>query len=273
MLSHPSPKWIDTHNHLHDPRIGKIDRSLVDALKKAGVGYVVVNGTSENDWPAVAELARRFPDFVWPSFGLHPWHSSRCSQRWHTSLTRYLEEFPRAGIGEMGLDRWMANPNLEEQRRQFIAQWELAVQWERPISLHCLKAWDELFALWADLPPYPGRVLIHGFTGSREIARRLWHREYLLGFGGGALLPKKVATREAFREAPAEALLLETDAPDMAAPEGMRTHFFSDRTLNHPGNLVSYGNALAELRGQASETLRLQLHNNTLRWLGIKHGP
>ena len=116
----------DAHNHLQDARLApQLDRVIAD-LQAAGVTRCVVNGTCEADWPDVASLARRFPDLVHPSFGLHPWRARERSPDWLPGLRDYLDEFPRAGIGECGLDRWIENHDLDDQREVFLAQMALA---------------------------------------------------------------------------------------------------------------------------------------------------
>ena len=56
----PTP-LCDAHNHLHDPRFGGRQDEIVAAMRDAGVTACVANGTREDDWPAVAALAERFP--------------------------------------------------------------------------------------------------------------------------------------------------------------------------------------------------------------------
>ena len=81
----------DAHNHLHDPRFGGRQAELVAAMRDAGINRCVVNGTRPDDWPAVARLADRFPDFVVPAFGLHPWHAGDPPGDWLESLAGWLD--------------------------------------------------------------------------------------------------------------------------------------------------------------------------------------
>ncbi len=70
--SSPPVPLFDSHLHLQDPRIAGRADEIVSAMRDAGITGCVVNGTSEQDWPAVADLAQRFPGFIHPAFGLHP---------------------------------------------------------------------------------------------------------------------------------------------------------------------------------------------------------
>ena len=62
----------DAHNHRQDERLDPWREQILPMLPQSGLGEMIVNGSSEEDWPAVAELARR-PTWIRPAFGLHPW--------------------------------------------------------------------------------------------------------------------------------------------------------------------------------------------------------
>lgn len=98
--------FYDAHNHLQDDRLRPHWERIAADREAAGIGAMVVNGTCKDDWPVVAELARRFP-WVRPSYGLHPWDVGNASPGWRDALQRQLDADPRAGVGEIGLDRWI----------------------------------------------------------------------------------------------------------------------------------------------------------------------
>ena len=260
--------WIDAHNHLQDPRQAAPADEIVAAMRAVGIDGCVVNGSSPDDWEAVAELARRFPEFVRPAFGLHPWQVREAAAGWKDDLLARLAACPGAGVGEIGLDRWIADPQIERQVEAFRWQGEQAVAGDRPVSVHCLKAWGPLFDQLASLPPHPGRVLVHGFGGSAEVAARLVKQGCYLGFNGYFLRPGKEHVAAVFATLPADHLLVESDAPDMAPPAEWRTHAFADARLNHPANLARVAGELARLRGVDAEALAATLAANTRQWLG-----
>lgn len=260
--------WIDSHNHLHDPRLPALDAEGIADLRALGIERAVVNGTCEADWPLVSALAKKFPDFVIPCFGLHPWHIADRSPSWLEILATFLQEHPGCPVGEIGLDRWVSGHDVGAQREVLLEQAELASNLDRPITIHCLKAWEDLAGLWPELPRRPGRCLLHGFTGGSELAGVWIKNGCLLGFGGHALHPSKTAAREAFTRMAVENILIETDAPDMAAPEELRTHHLPDRKVHHPGNLRRYAEILAGWRGLTPDCLAASLAKNSRNWLG-----
>ena len=269
--------WFDAHNHLHDPRFPAWKEEDIAAWRALGIDGAVVNATREEDWPDVAALARRFPDFILPAFGCHPWHAASCRPGWDERLEIQLRGFPGAPVGEIGFDRWLPGHDIALQRAVFTRQWEIAARLDRAVSIHCLRAWDDLFAFLPKSPKERRRVLIHGFSGPPEIAARLAASGCFLGFGGYVLHPRKARALGAFAAIPEENLLLETDAPDMAAPPEHQTHHIdSGGTTNHPANLVANARALARLRGLSETALSSILTRNLRTWLlgsaGISDG-
>ena len=107
-------KLYDAHNHLQDERLQPWIDGILRTLPDLGIVCAVVNGTSEADWEQVARLARQHC-WIKPAFGLHPWFVKNRTPRWRDTLQRYLEEFPAAAVGEIGLDRWIADPDIQAQ--------------------------------------------------------------------------------------------------------------------------------------------------------------
>jgi TatD DNase family protein len=256
--------WIDAHNHLHDPRLGAAG-PLVCAMQAAGIRHCVVNATREADWAAVETLATAWPDFITPAFGIHPWHAHTAAGGWQERLAALLEKHPQATIGECGLDRWIECPALEVQRPVFVAQLDLARQLDRPVTIHCLKAWGPLMEVLSQNPP--PRMLLHSFGGSWETARELTRLGAWFSFSGHFLHPRKAAVLDVFRKLPRERILVETDAPDMLPPPAQITHPLPD-PLNHPANLPAIACALSAALGIDPEVFAARARSNTHAWLG-----
>ena len=188
--------WTDVHNHLHDARLGS-PGPVVAAMRTAGIARCVVNATRENDWPAVATLALTDAELLVPAFAIHPWHAHTAADGWPERLAGLLAKHPRAGIGEGGLDKWIATPSLEIQQPVFREHLRLAREMNRPVTIHCLKAWGVLIDMLSELPP--PRFLLHSFGGSLETARRLIPLGAWFSISGHFLHPRKAAALEVFR--------------------------------------------------------------------------
>lgn len=261
----------DSHNHLQrfaDPA------RIIREMQAAGIAGCVVNGTGEDDWEAVADLAESFPDFVTPAFGLHPWKAHLRSESWLATLEAYLDRFPTASIGECGLDGWVAEPSPAIQREVFLPQLALARERRLPLTIHALKAWEPLFDAFAAEPP-PEKFLLHSFGGSPELVKRLSATGAFFSFSGHFLHPRKSKVLEAFKSVPEDRLLLETDAPDMLPPVEFIDHPMPDEQ-NHPANLPRIAAGLAaalEMSPGNLEEITAANHAGFFGGLAIKDSP
>jgi len=255
--------WSDAHNHLHDTRLGD-PPPVIAAMREAGIARCVVNATCEADWPQVEALAVDHPDFVLPAFGIHPWKAHTATEGWENRLRELLERHPHASLGECGLDRWIDSPGLDTQMPVFDAQIRLARELDRPLTIHCLKAWQALFDAFDREAP-PKRFLLHSFNGSIEVARRLLPLGAYFSFSGYFLHDRKTAVVETFRQLPPDRVLLETDAPDMLPTAGQIRHPLPNE-LNHPANLPAIAEAYAERIGSDLKELAERNEENFARF-------
>lgn len=258
--------WTDAHNHLHDPRLGGDPRTTLAQMQAAGVRRCVVNATREEDWHPVAELARDFPDTVIPAFGIHPWQAHTAESGWETRLESLLRKFPHSTIGECGLDRWVTHPAMEIQMPVLLAQLRIARSLDRPLTIHCLRAWDALFHA-LEIEAAPPRFLLHSFGGSAETAQRLAKLGAFFSISGHFLLPRKAAAWSTLRQLPADRILIETDAPDMAPPPDLQSHPLANGA-NHPANLPLVAAETARRLGMSTMDFARTTSANTNRWLG-----
>lgn len=224
----------DAHNHLHDERLAGSVEAIVAELPTLGLHRCVVNGTCEKDWLEVEALGRRF-SWIIPAFGLHPWFIKERSTNWFDTLRRFLDANPRAGIGEIGLDRWIRDYDIAGQEKVFTAQLQLAAERNISASIHCLKAWGHLDdVLKTHSRPARG-FLLHSYGGSAEMIAPLAKLGARFSISGYFAHERKSAQREVFKKIPFDRLLVETDAPDMLPPPDLVA--FPNADLNDPRNL------------------------------------
>lgn len=240
---------FDSHNHLQSEKFGKPVAKLLEEMKAEGISGCVVNATREDDWEKVAGLAREFPDHVFPAYGIHPWFAHTVEEGWEGRLREMLDADPRATVGEIGVDGWVDSPSMKVQREVFVKQVTIAAQTGRVMTVHCLKAWEELFSVMDEVPEWPEKFLMHSFGGSFEIAERLLKKGAYFSFSGYFLHERKRKVLEVFKKLPQDRILLETDAPEMISPEGL-VKFPLGEGINHPANLAVIAETFAEEVGQ-----------------------
>jgi TatD DNase family protein len=192
--------------------------------------------------------------------GIHPWYIDE-----HTTddLQQLRDHFavtnePCVGVGECGLDRLRGS--LREQMPWFEAQVEIAADYNRTLVIHSVKTHDEVVEV-LKASNWTGRALIHGFSGSYQQATKLIDLGCMLGVGGVITHASGGKTRDTLMRVPASALVLETDAPDMA-PAGVK------KGENSPQHLPAILRELALLRGVAESELAAVLFENSCRLYG-----
>jgi TatD DNase family protein len=241
----------DAHNHLQDDRLDPWRDDIIAMLPQTGLAEMIVNGSGEDDWPAVAELARQHA-WVRPAFGLHPWYVKERTPQWATTLRQFLVDHPHAVVGEIGLDRWIENPDIEAQLECFRTQLALAVELDRPATIHCLRAFGLLEETLRSTPLPRRGFLLHSYGGPAEMIPSFVKLGAYFSISPYFDHPRKAAQFAVFKAVPLDRLLTETDAPDMWPPEEMNPHPLhttDGKAINHPANLsVSY-ELLAHLHG------------------------
>jgi len=240
-------KLFDAHNHVQDDRLSPELENVMRRAREAGVAAMGVKGCCEADWLRVIRIMDSY-EGIYPSFGLHPWFIADRSGQWLQRLEELLIQYPRAGVGEIGIDHKVEHGNAEDQESVFLAQLELAKRLERPVSIHCRNAWGRLIELLDEFGELPRGMLIHCFGGSAEVAMELVRRGAYISFSGSITRPNNRKAGPAIRAVPADRILIETDAPDILP-------FTAEGTLNEPANLVYVLAKAAELRGVAEAEL------------------
>jgi TatD DNase family protein len=265
----PQPRLYDAHNHLQDKRF-EDPHSLWKILEQENIQKIVVNGSCEEDWSDVLNLASGHPQVI-PSFGYHPWYINERSADWKSALSRFLSETPSA-IGEIGLDRWIKDYDLPQQEEVFVWQLRLAAERNLPASIHCLEAWGKLLDLLRRGPRPQCGFVLHSFGGPQQMIDPLADLGAYFSLPGYFAHERKGRQREAFRHVPVDRLLIETDAPDQPLPPKLERYRLRDsaggKPLNHPGNLAAVYEFAAGLLNQPLEKLAATVERNFLKLFG-----
>ncbi|MBN1531157.1 MAG: TatD family hydrolase [Spirochaetes bacterium] len=251
---------VDAHCHL-DRRelLDELDSVLREA-DDAGVVAMVTASVEPHLWTLTRDLAAGRTNVLF-SIGMHPWIASPLEPRYLDILTK-ARDFGAAAIGEIGLDRMIDSPSLEEQVPIFETQLAVARETNMPVVIHVRRAFGELHRSLkrVGLPAAGG--YIHNFTGSAELARDL-SRFGLCFSMGGVLTYGRNGRRDALvRYVYPDRLLLETDAPDIL-PLPHRG------VPNRPAYIVHALHAASEILGVPEEEVAKYTTRNACRVLGL----
>ncbi len=257
---------IDAHLHLQDCGNKTDALEILSQLRGIGVTCLMVNGTSPHDWNAVSDLATESPEVV-PAFGVHPWKVAGVSNEWEAQLSSLLTAFPDAGVGEVGLDKWIPDCDLPLQRDLFLRQLALAHRFKRPVTVHCLQAWGSLLDCLEEgsmsLP-----FLLHSYSGPREMVKEWVNRGAYFSISGYFFRQEKFSKLEVFESIPEDRLLLETDAPEMAFSEG-EARYIRKGMKNHPANIELVYERYAEWSGRTLPEVVKMMDGNFRRFRDV----
>lgn len=212
--------FIDTHIHLDAEEFDDDRDEVVARAKETGVGAVFVPAINLPTVTAALNVCRRYPGYAYPMIGLHP---EDVKADWQDTLEKmkqlYTDEF--IAVGEVGLDYYWSREFENEQLLAFEQQIQWAIEWKKPLMIHCRKAQNEMVKL---MRKYEGRMhggVFHCFTGNeKEAAELLQFEGFAIGIGG-VLTFKKSNLPEVVPTIPMDRIVIETDAPYMA-PTPMR---------------------------------------------------
>lgn len=252
-------RLYDAHCHFDFPVFDGHRADILAACQRAGVERLVIAGVRRQDWSRVMATAAQSPRLYY-CLGIHPWWAEAHSDSDLSQLERQLQQHERkcVALGECGLDALKGE--LATQEPVFVEQVRMAGRLGLPLVVHSVKAHDRVGAILRR-ERFFGPVLIHGFSGSWQQATHLLDAGAFLGIGGVITHERARKTREVVARLPLAALVLETDAPDMA-PAGIA------RGENSPENARLVFDSLCELRPEAPEILIQALWDNAGRLFG-----
>ncbi|HWI80827.1 TatD family hydrolase [Ramlibacter sp.] len=251
--------WIDTHCHLDAAEFAS-DRDAVRSSARAnGVVHCVLPAVDIDSFRAVRELAARHGDSY--ALGIHPLATGRADfedlDRLDQALTECRHDPRLVAVGEIGLDFFDAGPDPRRQERFLAEQLRLARRHGLPVILHVRRSADGLLKQLRRERVAGG--IAHAFNGSRQQADEFVRLGLCLGFGGTVTYERAQQIRRLAALLPLQALVLETDAPDMPPQWLYRTAAQradgAPQGRNEPAELPRIGQALAALRGIAPEEL------------------
>jgi TatD DNase family protein len=253
-------RLLDSHVHLLDKRFAGRLESVLERAAQAGVERMFCNSTQESEWQEILNLSKTAPA-VLPFLGIHPWFVDTVTEGWEKRLDDLLATH-RAGVGETGLDK-KCGVRQDLQEEVFLIQLRLALKHDLPLVIHCLHRWGRLIELLESHLKGNLKVplMIHSFSGSVEIMRRLVHLGCFISYSMRLTDTSQGHLRNTFKATPLERILIETDAPDQ-----LNVHLLALKNEKSAGNEPSYIRELsafaADLREMNTSEFCAQIWKN-----------
>jgi len=239
--------WIDTHCHLDAHEFG--NESVAQAVRAAGegVGMIVIPAVDKANFAIVSQLAASIDNGCY-ALGIHPIyvpHAQEDDLRVLREQVAVAMDDPRfVALGEIGLDFFipmLTQPAMREKQVFFFReQLKIAREFGLPVLMHVRRSQDVILKHLRQIAPAGG--IAHAFNGSEQQAKTYIDLGFKLGFGGAMTFTRALQIRRLAADLPLEAIVLETDAPDIS-PSWVHPG------RNSPDQIPRIGAVLAELRG------------------------
>ena len=259
------PAWIDTHCHLDASAFDDDRDEVVGRAREAGVAQMVLPAIHAGNFNAVRDLAHRHG--LAYALGIHPLYVDGVPDGelglLRDALERWRDDPRLVAVGEIGLDHFVPAADPGRHERFYAEQLRLAREFGLPAIVHVRRSAD---ALLKHLRRHPVGGIVHAFNGSEQQALAFVNLGLRLGFGGAMTFDRALQIRRLAQGLPAEALVVETDAPDIPPHWLYRTaaqRAAGEQARNEPAELPRIAAVLAGLRGWSVEKTAEMVRANT----------
>lgn len=244
---------VDTHGHAHLQRENDDDSEYHDKDDTPSSNDIIISLTcavSPSDWEDCLKYAAQYKHRR-AAIGVHPWYlnelldvsshddsTPQLNATWLSDMELLLQQHPGCMVGEVGLCKMARfvrthaggkTKALQMQREVLEQQLQLAVQYQRPVSIHCVQQQGVLLEIFRQsLSPkcLPPAMALHSFSGTAHQIQQLlqWEQSLqrdkpLLYFGFSHVINYAMCTSEkakrqtqlAIRQVPPDRLLSESD--------------------------------------------------------------
>lgn len=253
---------IDTHAHYDDERFDEDRDELLQSMEKNGVGIIVNSGASMRGVRDTILLMEKY-DFVYGTAGIHPTETDILDDE------KYYEELLQAArlekilaVGEIGLDYYWDEADVNKQKEHFVRQIDIARQVKKPILIHSRDAAADTMSIMKAENCQDIGGIIHCYSYSKELAKEFLNMNFYLGIGGVVTFKNSKKLVEVVEYMPLDRIVLETDSPYLS-PEPNRGQ------RNSSLNLPYVVEKIAQIKGISTEEVIKATYDNACRVFGL----
>ena len=292
---------FDSHAHINNDTFTEEEReALIADIEASDLSYVMDIGFDLHSSEQAVKDAQRLP-WCYAAVGVHPHDAKTMDEDVLSRIRELAGEEKVQAIGEIGLDFYYNKSEAEDQRYWFRRQIQLANELKMPIVIHSREADQETMdilkeegafsderASWFPRRPESTqqslegshfvspncdtkeatvekdcRVLLHCFSGSRELAEQYVKLGATISIAGPVTYKNNRKTTEVVGAIPIEYLLVETDSPYLT-PEPFRGR------KNKPPYVEHTARRVALIKGMEYEEVCRCTLENAKRFFGIE---
>jgi len=203
---------FDSHAHLDSENFsGEVD-SIIERAKSNKIGFIMNPAVDYKSSIAAVELSKKY-DMVYAAVGIHPHEASTADDMMLKLIKAMTTNKKVKAIGEIGLDYHYDFSPRDIQREIFIKQIRLAKEIKLPIIIHDREANKDVFDILQEENPYETGVVMHCYSGSRELAKEYLKLGAYISIAGPVTFKNNRKTVGVVESVPIERLFIETDSP------------------------------------------------------------
>ena len=254
---------IDSHCHIAGPEFADDLDAVIARATAAGVTHALVI-LAADDQPEIEQARTVAAQWTGVRFsiGVHPHAAGKFAAdpaQAARAVGQAIDAQPLTrGLGEIGLDYHYDFSPRDAQQAVFRGQIALARERRLPIVIHTREAEEDTFRILADEQASDVPVVLHCFTGDRDMARRALDAGYDLSLAGIVSFPRALELQEVARLVPLDRLLIETDSPFLAP-----VPFRGKR--NEPAHVVRVAEVIAGLKNTTPDAVAAATTANFVR--------
>ncbi len=254
--------WIDTHCHLETAEFSGRERQIARDARKMGVIQIVIPSVDRTSFERAATLAHACDNCSY-ALGIHPMYVPHSTEDdlavLEEALAQGLADPRLVAIGEIGLDFYVPelaeSPLREKQEHFLVEQLKMAKKYELPVLLHTRRSVDTVMKHLRQQGIRQG--IAHAFSGSFQQAGAFIDQGFKISFCGTCTYERARQLRKLAAELPIDAIVVETDAPDLSP-------VWKNRKENSPLELPRIGETVAALRGISPDELARHTCRNAM---------
>ena len=206
---------IDSHCHLdREPLINNF-KEVMQRAKNVGIEKILTICTTNKNFSEVENLVKK-DQIIYGTFGIHPHEANTNSISKDQIIKNVSKNKKIIGVGETGLDFYYNNSDKVSQINSFEEHILASIELNKPIIIHSRNAEDETFELLNKYKNQNIKILMHCYTGSLELAKKMLDLNSYFSASGIITFKKSADLNNTFNFIPSDKILIETDSPFLA---------------------------------------------------------
>ncbi len=261
---------IDIGVNLTDKQFANDKEAVVERAVEAGVGTMILTGTSCEESIEAAELAEKFTPHCYATAGIHPHNAKNVREEDYRTIKELMALPQVVSAGEMGLDFNRDFSPRSDQEKVFEQQLELALASGLPAFCHERDASERFADIMKEFRDRLSNAVVHCFTADKKALYRYLDLDLHIGITGWVCDERRGShLHPLLKDIPADRLMIETDAPWLL-PRTMAPK--PKKRRNEPAFLPWVVKTIAEHTGKTETQIAEETSRTAMKFFNLDPG-